>query len=604
MSSVLPRFLITTALETTWRDDEPVLFLGDWCRRYARKERWSKMRAEVLPYHWDDREKFDADYRYLSGLCERLLLDLAERLNGIHGVDHGTRYWRILIGPWLAYFLQMLFDRWSSIQSAVSSYDISGTVILSGNDRALVPNDMGHFCELFIGDEWNHHIFAAVLQHCTEVPCTYVEGPSLSAPPEPGKTVGLRHTAVGIYARLARRLVRRDDALLIKTYLPRLSELALQRRLGQVPQLWKSPSPVRVDIDWEQRQWTMRCSGQHGFEYLARQLIPQQLPSLYLEGYTQLVEQSRDLGWPESPKVIFTSNVLWHDTVSMAYTAEKVEAGAPLVYGQHGGIYGIAKQTWAEEHEVRISDRYLTWGWSDPARPTVVPVGMLKPSVSGRRRSNTRRRLLLVTLNQSRYTYRLSSESFASSERYFEDQLAFADALPISIRRELLVRLTPQEYGWHVASRWGDRHPSVALDPGSGKMSIQLEHARMVVHTYNSTGYLESIASNIPTVLFWDPHASPLRASAVPFLEELMRVGVFHESPRSAAEHVNNVWDDVDAWWNSAPVRQASAHFTDRFCRPLDDVVGRVHAELCDAMMHRTRRRDARGPDVAGVFGA
>ena len=53
----MKRLLVSTALEETWRDDEPVLFLGEWCRRYSRKERWSKMDAEVLPYHWDDRKK-------------------------------------------------------------------------------------------------------------------------------------------------------------------------------------------------------------------------------------------------------------------------------------------------------------------------------------------------------------------------------------------------------------------------------------------------------------------------------------------------------------------------------------------------------------------
>ena len=43
----MKRFLITTALEETWRDDEPVLFLGEWCRLYSRKDRWSKIDAEI-----------------------------------------------------------------------------------------------------------------------------------------------------------------------------------------------------------------------------------------------------------------------------------------------------------------------------------------------------------------------------------------------------------------------------------------------------------------------------------------------------------------------------------------------------------------------------
>ena len=50
------RFLVTTAIEKTWPKDPSsrVLFLGEWCRLYSQKEHWSKMNAEVLPYHWDE----------------------------------------------------------------------------------------------------------------------------------------------------------------------------------------------------------------------------------------------------------------------------------------------------------------------------------------------------------------------------------------------------------------------------------------------------------------------------------------------------------------------------------------------------------------------
>jgi hypothetical protein len=33
--------LVTTALEETWPDDnQPVLFLGEWCRLYSKKPLW------------------------------------------------------------------------------------------------------------------------------------------------------------------------------------------------------------------------------------------------------------------------------------------------------------------------------------------------------------------------------------------------------------------------------------------------------------------------------------------------------------------------------------------------------------------------------------
>ena len=100
---MVKRFLVTTALEGTWRDNKSVLFLGGWCRRCSRKDRWLKMDAEVLLYHWDDSTKLHTDYLYLQEFYERILRDLAPQLNNIHSVDHSQRYWRILFGPWLGY---------------------------------------------------------------------------------------------------------------------------------------------------------------------------------------------------------------------------------------------------------------------------------------------------------------------------------------------------------------------------------------------------------------------------------------------------------------------------------------------------------------------
>ena len=51
-------FLVTTGLEDTWPDsDQSILFLGEWCRLYSQKHRWVNIDAEVVPYHWDDRNK-------------------------------------------------------------------------------------------------------------------------------------------------------------------------------------------------------------------------------------------------------------------------------------------------------------------------------------------------------------------------------------------------------------------------------------------------------------------------------------------------------------------------------------------------------------------
>ena len=124
---MVSKVLVTTSLEETWPDnpDVPVLFLGEWCRLYSRRERWQKMNVEVIPYHWDDRNKLYNDYHIINRNYEELLQLLSNQLNKIHGLKHDLRYWRILIGVWLGYFLQVLFDRWYMLKYAIENYNIS-----------------------------------------------------------------------------------------------------------------------------------------------------------------------------------------------------------------------------------------------------------------------------------------------------------------------------------------------------------------------------------------------------------------------------------------------------------------------------------------------
>ncbi len=596
----MKRFLITTALEETWHDDEPVLFLGEWCRSYSRKERWLRMDAEMLPYHWDDRAKLHADYQYLQDFYERLLQDLTAQLNQIHGVDHSLRYWRILIGPWLGYFGQMLFDRWTSIQQAVSQYDLSGTVVLTGLEESLVPNDMADFARFFVRDEWNHHLYTAILQGFTAVPCIKRarqgrEGLPKAMLPITWKRRFKRTLAAG-YARVASTLTRNQDAFLLATYLPFRDEMRLHRRLGQVPQLWRSMPPIQVAVDGSQRQWVVSGENRSAFESCARALIPQQLPTTYLEGYPQLVEQTTGLPWPKQPKLIWTSNSFSADDVFKAWAADKVEHGSPLVIGQHGGHYGVGRWSFVEDHEITISDCYMSWGWSEPNRPKIKPVGQLKSKQPLGVRHAEQPGALLVTCTMPRQSYHMYS-SMVSRQwlDYFNDQCAFVQSLPARIRSALTVRLYSQDHGWGQVARWRDRFPNMRLDEGQSNITDLIRQSRLYISTYNATTFLESFTMNVPTIIYWNLNHWELRDSAIPYFDDLKRVGIFHETPESAARHVSAIWDDVDAWWTSPAVREVLERFKARYCHLPDDLLDRVEATLREVMADGKSRRPKLG---------
>lgn len=582
---VSKRFLITTALEETWRNDEPVLFIGEWCRLYCKRAIWSKMDAEVLPYHWDDRRKLYADYQYLSSFYERLLRDLTYDLNSFHSVDHSLRFWRIVIGPWLGYFSQILFDRWTSIRQAINQYDLTGTIVLAGLEEAQAPNDMSMFTRVILEDRWNHELYANIVRRFSSVPCISQAWTGSECFGNTTQTRSWKKSAKKLvrscYARIVRRVVSDEDAFLLATYLTARDEVRLCRKLGQVPQFWESVRVDQISSESSQRQWVVTGDSRSEFETCARSLIPQQIPTAYLEGYKSLTEQTKALRWPTRPKFILTSNASISDDLFKLWAAEKIENGTPLIVGQHGGHYGMGLWSFEEDHETAISDRYLSWGWTSEKKPNVKPVGQFRTKKPLFVQRSMKSGALLVTCSMPRLSYCMYSAIVSRQWLdYFDDQCKFVEHLPESIRKVLTVRAYPHDYGWEQSHRWRDRFPDLRLNDGQSSLTRLIGQSRLYISTYNATTYLESFTMNVPTIIYWNPRHWELRDSAMSYFEELKRVAIFHESPQSAANYVEAIWDDIDEWWGNPEVRDVLARFKARYCRLPVNLIDRIDDTL------------------------
>jgi putative transferase (TIGR04331 family) len=577
---MVSRVLVTTALEETWpADDKPVLFLGEWCRLYSRKAAWEKRDAVVAPYHWDDRKKLHNDYLYLQRLYEELLLELATKLNAIHGVNHSVRYWRIVVGPWLGYFIQMLFDRWAMLQQVVHDNDISGVRVLQRKEDQLVPNDMADFAPLFLSDAWNESIYGQILDWM-KIPAERIDAThgEHASPRNDDRIKPVRQIKCSL-ARLASYisgvLYRDNEYFFISSYLGEIQNLHLQVKLGQIPKRWRPVAVPIVPVDLPARQWQLPALNSTDFPSLVRTLIPKQIPTAYLEGYRNLVTLTENIPWPRRPKAIFTSNSFSADDVFKCWGAGKVETGVPLVTGQHGGNYGMALWGFIEDYQIAIADRYLTWGWSEPEQNKIIPVGNFK-GFGKKAAADKAGVALLVEMIMPRQSYNMYSAPVAAGQwqSYFDDQCRFVQALPEGLRDQLLIRLFPQDWGYDQKQRWQARFPDIRLDEGVQPMAALMKKSRLYISTYNATTYLESMSLNFPTIMFWNPKHWELRDSALPYFEKLKSVGIFHDTPESAAQQMAEVWDDVDGWWQSAAVLLVRSEFCERYARipekPLD----------------------------------
>ena len=114
---------------------------------------------------------------------------------------------------------------------------------------------------------------------------------------------------------------------------------------------------------------------------------------------------------------------------------------------------------------------------------------------------------------------------------------------------------------------WHDFDPSIKINDGTSDITDLISKSRLVVHSYDSTGILITLSQNVPTLAFWQNGFDHLRESAKPYYQTLVDAGIIHLSNESASNKVNEIWDDVDGWWNQNHIQDARKKFCQRYAR-------------------------------------
>ena len=108
---------------------------------------------------------------------------------------------------------------------------------------------------------------------------------------------------------------------------------------------------------------------------------------------------------------------------------------------------------------------------------------------------------------------------------------------------------------------------AVEVDFGSVGLNQTLCRNRISIVTYNETTIPNNVMAGYPTIIFWDPKYEQFNLRANKFYEQLLVSKILHHSPESAARHLVDIWEDIDAWWTSEEVLQARETFCENFAR-------------------------------------
>jgi putative transferase (TIGR04331 family) len=602
-------FLATTALSEFWDKDHEILFLGSWCLRHDRRATWEVLKYQVLPSPWDDRKRFYDACRYLDEFGERILNQLADYLNAVHGVSHSRRYWRILIGPWLIHYLHAVYDRYIHITEAFSRFPRLQTIVLDPQSF-WVPRDTEDLVGLISDDPYNLQICSQLIRAMgysfpkrvwTKTETAMLAGEWRCAPGTlPPSAV--RREIGNVVPRQAwydgMKVMARTGSSLFDNVVRRALGIRWRIALCDISAQWSTVCalawrsglrtfPVKAKKGWS---FTVSCpvfdhrrnglgslAFQDGFERILTHSLPQNFPTLYLEEYqsarAEILEDKAHL-----PLVVVSATGWYFHEPFKYLVAETAEKNSRLITVQHGGGYGIFRFSAPELHETRVGDSFIAWGWADKEKKSLrnLPSLELSSLLTGQFRKTRFPKamtILFVVTAHPRYLYRFHSTPVGSQwEDYFAWQFRFLTTITDKLRHVILYQNYPHEYGFAVRERVSERFPEIRWNDGRS-MKQRLKHSRMVVIDNCATTCLQALTANVPTILFWDPLRWEVRDEAEPYFESLRKAGILWDSPEAAAKKVTAIYDDPWTWWDSKAVQEVRRRFVDRYALARKDWV-------------------------------
>lgn len=562
-------YLATTGITDVWDLDARLIVLGPWCllsrqaKDLIKNREYFTVSSPWQPYFYKIQKA--ADYSFKT--YELLLPKLASSLNEIHGVSYPLASWRVLIGPWLLHFIGFLYDRYKHLERALELFPELYTTVLPSSEKSLLSYDTYDFLSGKINEHYyNLKAFSVIASYLC--PGNIKQKEYMQEDKVHKFNYSLKSKAVNNFLIFSSRFFKSKVILSDMYQVSYLDICRLRIAAGFwcIGHLEFNPPKVSGIMPYSVNLRTrIKLEGaSDNFEQLLFRLIPLALPACYAESYDFYRDTVKNINALNSLKAVGSSVGWFFNERFKFFAAEAALRGARLIDFQHGGQYGFSLVL-ANEKLALEKNIFYTWGWGLKGNNTIRAL----PSPHLSRLKDVylpkKNNILFISSSCITYHFRLDSDVFPEDmPKYFEDKEIFFKIVENNIKKIFLYRLYPHEYGWSEEEVVRAFYPDIKFIRNK-RLAGWMKKARLVVIDHPRTSFLEALNINVPCILYWDHDVYLMRPEAEGYFELLRKAGILYKNPKSAAEKVNEIYDNSVEWWLSDEIQKVRKDFCEYY---------------------------------------
>jgi len=263
----------------------------------------------------------------------------------------------------------------------------------------------------------------------------------------------------------------------------------------------------------------------------------------------------------ENLKSIICENFLSHSYNSLFLAFAKEEKNVIHIYNEHNCFIHIFTGHFSKYVE-DLTDIYYTIGWHNNRNKIIKSSSLFNFKVDQNENPND---ILFITAPFSEKFNHYSS-AFGVCNEKLEPSIKLVDLFFKNIPKNLDGLMYYKGYPKNKLYRdketfYNHFHGKFKILNSEIKGRSRMKKAKLLIIDYLSTGYLEGIISEIPTIVLYDLNAYPLNKEHNLFFKPLIDSGIFQTSPLDAASLLEKIHLNPRSWWESDKVATARKKF-------------------------------------------
>ena len=584
------KYLVLSGLENLQNNDNSAKYVifGEWMSSIPK--RYKNNDIYFFPYNSKSIEVLQSSNeiiqqnRYVTKIYEKLLYRLTKTLNEYHQKSMSLRQWEIILGPWLRHFIDVLWVRWVILRSALNEkYDKIFIIDSEFQKDSIKPNSRNHFSSLVNNSRlWNQNILTKMIifksADSKNIHFSIIKPPMLQSINSIKSndsifsfilsfSLNVKYRLKKIIEKTTNYIAGENSIVIYNPYLKIIDIFKLSLKLNKLPVIYFLKQNINFrSVKWDRSiLYSIIDENDDEFSRFVSESLVDQIPSCYFEYWHDLNEHSSKLNLPKSPEIIYTGSGVITDEYFKMYIAKQVGRNVKYIISQHGGAYGVTLIPEKSEFiEQRTADKWISWGWVSNQNKNIVAGSNVK-NIKYKKSPRAKGRSLLlglppIRLSPSRLNY---NEPMELINLHIDLIKAFSP----QVKKNVVIRPAPnhinEDYVYKISN-------GLKLSKENLFYNALLK-SRIFITTHNATTFLETLAWNYPTlIILAESHRlntqSYVRKEAKFMYTKLEEAGM-HKNVDSLASKINDIWPNINEWWNNEEIQKVRRDFCNRYSR-------------------------------------